>query len=396
MAQLGNGVTIAELASMLNASQDPKAICTSDLINKWSKRKPIHYSSTGPLEELQFKGMSTEFDKGIIYGLKAGVDNASAANIHAADWSYVGKPKGGIPNSPYRVDDFWGYEKDIENPSLYGGGLTNGQEGIYTNNVNITTQVTWDDRPGIVNVGDVFAWGNNTAIDPSNMYLCVLVGNYARAMLAKDAGDIVAPLYYNNVQNKTFAFPEMTSLFTTIGLPLETELNVSVFIIHKNDVNQFKDQWVDMTLALNLTQKPVTLPFQVALKMKFRAPGLIYIRNLTLAVVTERGVDNLQVTWTEGPDWNRGYVYRILYNVTDASGSTSSFSSLDIPVMDWDGSVPTSQVNPVRSIVSGAGFVLDGITTRNYTISADFQVKPSSDSDWRTTGEIKTIQVQCK
>jgi hypothetical protein len=37
------------------------------------------------LEEYQFKGMTTEFDKGIIYGLKAGVDNASAANIHAAD-----------------------------------------------------------------------------------------------------------------------------------------------------------------------------------------------------------------------------------------------------------------------------------------------------------------------
>jgi hypothetical protein len=61
-------------------------------------------------------------------------------------------------------------------------------------------------------------------------------------MLAKDAGDIVAPLYYNNVQNKTFAFPEMTSLFTTIGLPLDTELDVSVFIIHKNDINDFKNQ----------------------------------------------------------------------------------------------------------------------------------------------------------
>lgn len=402
MAQLGNGVTIAELASMLNASQDPKAICTSDLINKWSKHKPIHYSETGPLLDLntgddhKFKGMSTEFSQGIIYGLKAGVQNASPANIHAANWDYVSRPQGGIPNSPYRVDDFWGYEKDIQNPSLYGGGLANGQEGIYTNNVNITTQVTWDDRPGIVNVGDVFAWGNNAPIDPSNMYLCVLVGNYARAMLAKDAGDIVAPLYYNNVQNKTFAFPEMTSLFTTIGLPLETELDVTVFIVHKNDINQFKDAWYDMSLTPNLTNKPVTLPMQVGLKMKFRAPGLIYIRNLALAVVTEKGVDNLKATWTEGPDWNRGYMYRILYNISDASGSIGSFPSVDIPVIDWDGSVPTAQLYILREIISGAGFVLDGITTRNYTISADFQAKSSSDSDWKTTGEIKTIQVQCK
>jgi hypothetical protein len=214
----------------------------------------------------------------------------------------VGKPQGGIPNSPYRIDDFWYYEKDIKNPSLYGGGLANGQEGIYTNNINITTQVTWDDRPGIVNVGDVFAWGNNVPIDPSNMYLCVLVGNYARAMLAKDAGDIVAPLYYNNVQNKTFAFPEMTPLFTTIGLPLETELDVTVFIVHKNDINQFKDVWYDMSLTPILTNKPVTLPMQVGLKMKFRAPGLIYIRNFNITQEIQKGTTAIVSSWTTGPD----------------------------------------------------------------------------------------------
>lgn len=394
MAQFGKAVTIAELASMLNAPQDVKAICTSTNINKWSIHKPIHYSSTGPLEEPQFKGMTTEFDKGIIYGLKAGVDNESAANIHAADWSYVGRPQGGIPNSPYRVDDFWYYEKDIKNPSLYGGGLANGQEGIYTNNLNITTQVTWDDRPGIINIGDVFAWNNNTAIDPSNMYLCVLVGNYARAMLAKDAGDIVAPLYYNDVQNKTFAFPEMTSLFTTIGLPLDTELNVSVFIIHKNDISDFKNQWVDMTLAIHLTHKPVTLPMQAGLKMKFRAPGLVYIKNFKVVEETQKGSRVLVCSWTTGPDWELGYAYRILFNIT-GTGSGITSSTLFVDKSDFSGSMPAEgSANSATAFLSSVMSQFPAnITQSTYTIKADFQVQPSEGDSWKTTGEMVTIQI---
>lgn len=389
MAQLGNSVTIAELASMLNTPMESAAICTAVRINKWSKHKPIHYSSTGPLTELQFKGMTTEFSQGIIYGLKAGVQHASPANIHAANWDYVSRPQGGIPNSPYRIDDFWGYEKDITNPSMYGGGLTNGQEGIYTNNVNITTQVTWDDRPGIVDIKEAFAWNDNTAVDPSNMYLCVLIGNYARAMLSKDAGNIVAPLYYNGVQNKTFCFPEMTSLFTTIGLPVETELDVTIFIVHKNDINMFKDQWYDMSLTPNMN-KPVTLPFQAGLKMSFRAPGLIYIRNFNVVEETQKGSRVLTSSWTTGPDWDRGYAYRILFNVTGTGGGIGT-TSASVLKEDFDGTIPTSSTVLLDTIMTGAGFVPD-LTAKNFTIQADFQAQASEGAEWKTTGEIKTIQ----
>jgi hypothetical protein len=42
--------------------------------------------------------------------------------------------------------------------------------------------------------------------------------------------------------------------------------------------------------------------------------------------------------------------------------------------------------------MTGAGFVKD-ITTRTFTLSADFQVQPSEGASWKTTGEIATIQI---
>jgi ribose 1,5-bisphosphokinase PhnN len=44
-----------------------------------------------------------------------------------------------------------------------------------------------------------------------------------------------------------------------------------------------------MTLAIHLTNKPVTLPMQAGLKMKFRAPGLIYIRNFNITQEIQKG-----------------------------------------------------------------------------------------------------------
>lgn len=389
MAQLGRGVTIAQLAKLLGTRKHTRAICSSVRINKWSEKKPIHYSSSGPLTNIQFKGMSTELSQGIIYGLKAGVQNASPANIHATNWDYVGRPQGVVPSSPDRIDDFWGYEVGIENPSLYGGGLVNGQEGIYTNNENITTQITWDNRPGIINIGDVFAWGNTNAIDPSNMYLCVLIGNFARAMLAKDAGNIVAPLYYNNVENKTFCFPPLEELFTTYGLPTETELDVTIFIVHKNDINQFRDEWYDMQLTPLLSHNLVTLPFQAGLKMKFRAAGKIYIRDYNVVEETQKQSRVLVSTWSTGPDWEAGHSYRILFNVT---GTGEGISSYSIPVakIDLEGNIPTSATAFLADIMSDFP---TNITQSIYTIRADFQAQASEGADWRTAGLTKTIQV---
>ena len=382
MAQLGNAVTIAELASMLNTTQDVQAICTSANINKWSKHKPIHYSQTAPLwdqvynDDSKFRGMSTEHSQGIYYGLKAGVDNPTAANIHAADWSYVGRPQGGIPHSPYRVDDFWGYEKDERYPTLSGSGLSEGQEAIYTNNTNITTILTRSSLTSIVDVAEVFGG----QLDYSRLYLVVLVGNYARAMVCADTGTISA-INSNGQENRTFHFPDMSGIINTNYLPMEAK--VSVFLVDNYAIDTFRNSWVDMTTAINLGNKPITLPFQVGLTMKFKAPGRIYITGLSLSTRDYRGALYLTTSYTKGQDWELASSYRVVYNVTKTGGGAAAYAV----AVDKSSTYIEPSVNEV---IMGAGFVKD-LTTANYSIQADFQVDEGS--GYKTTGYMQTISV---
>ena len=382
MAQLGNGVTIAELAAMLNTAQEVQAICTSPLINKWSKRKPVHHSQSSPLSDEQMRGMSTEHSQGIYYGLKAGVDTPTAANIHAADWSYVGGPQGGT-SSWYRVDDFWGYEKDAQYPTLSGSGLADGQEAIYTNNTNIATTLLRSSLTSIVDIAEVF--GGN--LDYARLYLVVLVGNYARAMICADTGTI-SPIVSNGIDNKTFHFPDMTPIINTNSLPMTAK--VSVFLVDNTAIGTFRDAWVDMTLAVNIGNKPITLPHQVGLNITFKGAGKIYITALSLAIEESRGTKFLATYFTAGPDWDEAAEYRVLYNVTAASGGTGSYAEA-VEKYDFTGAIPTSAAPMLDSVMSGAGFVKGAAA--NYTIKADFQVKAMSTSSWTTTGHIKTISI---
>lgn len=385
MTQLGNKVTIEELADLLMEPQDSKAICTSKKINPWSERKPIRFSKTSPLEVAEFRGMTTDIADGICYGLKCGVKHANADALHAADWSYIGRPQGGIPSSPYRIDDFWGYEKDLRYPTLSGSGLVDGLEVIYTNNESIGTRLQWNlNVPGIVDVAKAYSGGN---VDYSNMYLCCLVGNHARAMINQDAvaGGGVYPMLYNDIECASFTFPNLEGIFNSNYLP--EERNVTLFIVNGNDIAQFRDAWVDMTTAIALTYEPITLPFQVNVRIKFKNGGRIYITALSLSIREYRGAEYITTAYVKGPDWDDAYEYRVLYNVASSGGALGSY---DVAV-EKDGM--ESYVEPsVDEILIGAGFRKD-ITTYNYTVQADFQVRPMSDDSWTTTGYIKTISV---
>ena len=387
MAQLGNSVSAANLATMLNVEKKASAICKASSINQWSKIKPINYSKTGPLDRAknEFRGMSTDQAKGIYYGLKAGVQNLTAANIHAADWSYVGRPTGTL-SSPYRFSDFWGYEKDEKYPTLSGSGLYNGQEAIYSNNTNITTTLTSSNLTSIVDVAE--AIGNS--MDYTKLYLCVLVGNKARAMLNKDTGT-VTPIVYNNVEYKTFCFPDMSGIINTSALPMTSQ--VSIFLVGSDGIATFRDSWVDLTTAINIGTKPVTLPKQVNLSIKFTAPGLVYITAFNIeAIVGNRGQQEIYATFTNGKDWSLANSYRILYNITAASGGTGTADVLIEKTDAFTGANITSDTIPLSALMMTAGFV-QNVTPATYTIRGSFQVKESSGANWKETGYTKTITV---
>ncbi|MBQ2450535.1 MAG: hypothetical protein II273_03045, partial [Lachnospiraceae bacterium] len=342
-----------------------------------SKRKPIHYSQTQPLSDSQFRGMSTDHANGIYYGLKAGVQNVTAANIHAADWSYVSRPQGGIPNSPYRVDDFWGYEMNEKYPTLSGSGLSNGQEAIYTNNTNITTTLMRSNLTSIVDVAEVI--GNS--MDYTKLYLCVLVGNKARAMLNKDTGT-VTPVVYNGVEYRDFCFPDMSGIINTNALPMTAQ--VSVFLVGSDGIATFRDSWVDLTTAINIGTKPVTLPFQVNLSMTFKAAGKIYITYFNIEETTDgRGNKVIYASFTKGSNWEEASSYRILYTITPV-GSQAGSAEVLISKSDTSNSIP------LGGLMSLAGF-WQSLTPITYSLQGDFQYDDGS--GWKTTGYMKTITV---
>lgn len=382
MAQLGEQARPSELAAILNTTMTASAICKSANINPWSERKPIYHSKVGKLTDEEMRGMSSDNAKGIYYGLKCGVQNATAANLHAADWSYVSRPDGS-DSARYRFSDFHRYEKDNKFPTLSGSGLANGQEVVYTNNTGIGTMLSWNlEIPGIVDIAKAYSGGN---VNYTNIYLCCLVGTQARAMINADAGGVY-PLVYNNVKCQTFTFPDLTSIFNSNSLP-ETR-KVTLFLVNGNDIGSFRNSWVDMTTAINLTYKPITLPFQVNLDITFKSAGKIYITALSLSTREYRGTLYLTTTYTKGQDWAEASEYSVLYNVTATGGGVGSYR------VQVDKSSINNYIEPtVGEILMAAGFLQD-LTAKTYSIQADFQVKATSSSNWATTGYTKSISVQ--
>jgi hypothetical protein len=327
--------------------------------------------------------MSTDHAQGIYYGLKAGVQNLTAANIHAADWSYVSRPTGTL-SSPYRFSDFWRYEKDNRNPTLYGSGLADGQELIWSNNSNITTMLVRNDVAGVVDIAK--AIGNS--MDYTKLYLCVLVGNKARAMLNKTTGT-VTPIVYNGTEYNTFCFPDMTDIINTNDLPMTAK--VSVFLVGSDGIATFRNSWVDLTTAINIGTKPVTLPKQVNLSITFRAAGKIYITAFSIELVVIKGTQSIVASFTNGQDWSEADAYRVLYNVASLSGARGSAVGL-VEKYDFTGAATTSQSSFLNDVMTQAGFV-QGSSAENYTIQADFQVRESANGSWKTTGYMQSINV---
>ena len=382
MAQLGYNVTIEQLANMLGTSQNPQLICASGNINKWSKRKPIHYSQTQPLSDAQFKGMSTDISQGIIYGLRAGVARTNIANLHSADWEYVGRPQGGIPNSPYRVDDFWGYEKDITYPTLSGAGLSDGQR-VQIGSTTTGISLVWNNgNTSVVDIAEVFTAYTNQTPNYGDMYLCALIGTRARALVNNDIGGVY-PIYYNSTYCRSFSIPS-TSAF----LGSDQTQQVTLFFASSVDVNTsingvtMANGWVDFSVATGavFTSVFVTVPNQVNLSVSFVLSVRQYITSFDMSY--SRGMLSFQ--FTQGPDWNSASGYRIVISVANASGQTGPVTTTDIGL---DGIYLTPSI---ATIMSNAGFVQTGFAT-TYTFKATFQVLSGGSYTDTTFSDSETI-----
>ena len=117
------GVSIADANAVLGTSYDNvKDVCIATAMNKWSIFKPVAHtiiagSDSGALTAVEAKGAPALINEGIIYGLKAGVDDNHWPNLHQCTYAFVGRSDG--PNYPHRLSDLRGYDHNAK-PTMLG------------------------------------------------------------------------------------------------------------------------------------------------------------------------------------------------------------------------------------------------------------------------------------
>lgn len=381
------GISVSEIAQVLGeplitdsvtgVSGDAVGyLAHSTKIKKWNIHKPVNKSLYRKLTEAEFKGESTDIANGIIYGLKAGISRTSPASLHSADWSYIGRP-----SAIYRNGDFDGYDHSIEAPTLSGIGLYNGQRIDYTNTQAV--ELSWAAKEGAIDLAEVFAAYQGTA-NYSNMYLCALVGNYARCCTNVTAGGVY-PIVYNGVQCTKFSIPAVSSF-----LGYDNQRQVTLFFASATDVNtlvpQIKTNWVDLSMAPAFNQPLVSVPNQVNISVTFVRNVMEYIKAFALSVVVDRGSETISVSLTKGDNWNTANAYRIRWSATDADGNNipTSFTSA------VDKSVGSTFNGPFVFEIIGAS----ALAGYRYNITGIMQVQTTSGGGWEDTTFSSTINIK--
>ena len=157
------------------ASKDVGTLCSSSLINKWSKYKPVIYpviATTGITDWWK----AVDGSCGLSIQEYLNIDNLVAAIINGVTWDY-NKPTGGS-SSPYRLGDFRGYNHnaDIAFQSFYVPTTA------YNNNVNSSVGATM-----IISLGE----DNDLAIKDINRIKNWYFGCY----MVKTSGSSLYPRY---------------------------------------------------------------------------------------------------------------------------------------------------------------------------------------------------------
>lgn len=390
MAQLGYNVSVAQLASMMNTSQDVQAICTSANINKWSKCKPIDYPKTSPLDRgtNEFRGTQDQVGDGIIYGLKAGAAIQRPEELHSATWEYVGRPKGGL-GSPYRVDDFWGYEYDYtQGPTLTGAGLNDGDRVRYDTASKVVNLIWRTDLTSIVDLAEVIAAMQHRPADYSKMYLCVMVGTYIRCCINNTAGGSVQPILYNGTKCNNFTIPAIQG---TYSYSEDVTRPVTLFFASNIDVDQhlpaMKTSWVDISLSgpnagFVFDQPLISCPGQVNKQIYFVRQTLQYIAAFSIS--ESRG--SISMSIEKGSNWDNASAYRVVWSIKDTSGTNYPLRDRRYTAIDKALEfVPFTLVSDLMADAS----ILAG--NRQYNITAQMQYQTGG--VWQASEYSSTVTV---
>lgn len=379
------GISLAEIATVLGepitVSKGIKGdeldyLCQSKKIRKWNIFKPINKSKIGKLEEADFKGESIDISNGVIYGLRAGINTKDFTQMHNADWEYVGRP-----TQYNRVGDFDGYDHTIEAPTLSGAGLEDGMR--IKHDAMPSVELVWSSKAGAIDLAEVFTAYTNDTPDYGDMYLCALVGNYARALINIDAGNGVYPIEYNSTQCKRYAIPAVSSIITT-----DTTVPVTLFFASKTAIEwsvngkTIKNDWVDIS-GLKFDTLLISVPNQVNKSVDFVGTLMQYIKGFTLSI---DGLGGLQLNIEKGNDWSNAYAYQARWGITDTAGNNyPNNTTTSIPIEnDFIPMIIYQDLLRSSGIVQG---------NQSYTITATIYYQTSEGGTWVSSGYRDSVNV---
>lgn len=349
-------------------------IMLASTINKYAKCKPINHTSLHKLTDTERKGLSTDIKDGIVYGVQCGCAKGKLSQIHNADWSYVRRPTGDINTFPFRPWDFVGYDKNAQ-PTLKGGGLSD-KAIIDRDDNGLNPQLYWNRSGNTTGIDLAEALsGISTTLNYSDLYLCIMIGTMATAMLnVTDGTEAVRPILYNSVEGNKFKCPALPD-----SLKTKATRQVTFFLLSSSDVTNIglNGSWKNVSGdPYNTSCVPVTVPELVNLSILFKKMFEV-ISSLSVTLTALTSDYSINPSFVKDVDWNN-VEYKYMEYVLTQDGVSQNFRK----VVEVDSAGNFLGVT-LKTLISDSGLVYNPGETHTYKVTVYFKFKQ------RTTDEVE-------
>lgn len=249
------------------ATTDASTLWVAVNWNKWAKNKPYLRLKFSPLTEDEKK--SNSINEEVFYGLQAAPANLALDDtMHTATWEYVEKPTA-TQTYPHRSTDIDNYDHNAV-PTLYGVTNIESNPVIYSQAMPFTLELNIN--PNNTTGVDILGYRSALNGSMSSWYLCVLIDNYASAMLEYSSG-AVAPIGSVSGNYKCRALPSQ------LKTPATNKVTFFLANLDGTSLQEIKDMkttWVALTQGQRADFAPITIPMAAGLNVEFKDTAINY------------------------------------------------------------------------------------------------------------------------
>lgn len=325
----------SQLQTYLNTTENDVArICLLPSINKWSKVKPVPYNSYVTLTNEQRKNAGGHTD-GYLYGVRIRFLSTNFSEIHTTGFEYA------KPYDYFRLDDFYGYDKDATaDVSCYLGFETIYRDVLTTSTVYIDVDYLGNNTTGIPIKNELKSSlsmsGATDAEAFSYVYPFILVDDYLCALAAmKDniSGEyIIDPICKEGTWKRMF-YCDFGKLHDTYGLALG-DVKVSILLVGTYNADTvmapyLDGEWHDMggVNAVVLSRPFYPCPPETGMTLEVKDFGK-YAPDIILSMPTTAGVRgfNIGYAFASTPTDQVVVNYSVKIKPTAGTPVTNSFT----------------------------------------------------------------------